>query len=58
MLWQRVDKVEMEITQEVRVVVRDNKHHSQSCFIVSHKSIGHLLPCNHGVLKECEEVNN
>ena len=54
MLWQTIDKVEVEVAEEFREVMSNHKYCSKSPFIELLKGKRHLLADDHVALKEGE----
>jgi hypothetical protein len=57
-LWHAINKVEMEVTKEVREVLADHANYSQSSMIECLNSWSYSNSRNHIILKECEDANN
>ena len=58
MLWETIDKIEMEVAQEVREILFYHTHNSQSCMIEGLDGWWHSLAWYHVVFEEDEGVNN
>lgn len=58
MIWQAVNKVEMEINKELREIVLDNEDNSKSGFIELGKCLCHWLANDQVVLQESEEMHD
>ncbi len=58
MLRQAVDKVEVEVGEELWEVMPDDEHHSESRLVELVQACGHLLAWDHVVLQEGEQVDD
>lgn len=58
MLWETVDEVEVEITQEIWEVLFDHAHYSQSCMIECLDGRRNGLSWNHVVFEEYEGTHD
>ena len=58
MLWQTVDKVEVEVRQELWEVMSDHKYHSEGSLVELLETCGYLLPWDHVVLEEGKQVDD
>ena len=53
-----VNEVEVEVAEELREVMLDNKNNSKSRFVELDQSIWKLLAWDHIVLQEGEQIDN
>lgn len=58
MLWETVDKIEVEVTQEVREILLYHTHNSQSCMIEGLNGGWDSLAWYHVVFKEDKGIDN
>lgn len=58
MLWETVDKIEVEVAQEVREILFYYTHNSQSGMVEGLDGRWHSLAWDHVVLEEDEGVHN
>ena len=55
--WETINKVEVEVREELWEVVSDDKHNSQGSLVELLEASGNLLPWDHVVLEEGEQVD-